>query len=109
MTARLETIRDSDTAARLGGDEFGVLLEEIADHDEVVKLVERVLIAAWRPLTVAGQVVSATVSIGMTFYKPGVSSDQLLRNADRAMDASKELGRNRFTEFQEATNAATAI
>jgi diguanylate cyclase (GGDEF)-like protein len=102
-----ENIRDSDTAARLGGDEFGVLLEEIADHDEVVRLVERVLIAARRPLAVASQEVSATVSIGITFYGPGVSGDQLLRNADRAMYAAKEQGRNRFVEF-EGTNSSAA-
>jgi hypothetical protein len=60
----------------------------MADHDEVVRFVERILIAARSPLAVAGQEVSATVSIGVTFYRPGISGDQLLRNADRAMYAA---------------------
>jgi diguanylate cyclase (GGDEF)-like protein/PAS domain S-box-containing protein len=100
-------LRESDTAARLGGDEFGVVLEEIGDRHEVVKLVERILIAARRPFAVGGQVVSTTVSIGITFHRPGVSSDQLLRNADRAMYAAKERGRNRFAEFEDGMSTVS--
>ena len=100
-------LRESDTAARLGGDEFGVVVEEIGDRYEVVKLVERILIAARRPFAVGGQVVTTTVSIGITFYRPGVSSDQLLRNADRAMYAAKERGRNRYAEFEDGMSAAS--
>ncbi len=101
-------LRESDTAARLGGDEFGVVLEEVGDRCEVVKLVERVLIAARRPFAVGGQVVSTTVSIGITFHSPGVSSDQLLRNADRAMYAAKERGRNRYSVFEDEIGAAAS-
>ena len=97
----LSCLRESDTAARLGGDEFGVLLEEVGDRHEVVRLVERILIAARRPFAVGGQVVMTTVSIGITFHQPGISSDQLLRNADRAMYAAKERGRNRFAAFED--------
>jgi diguanylate cyclase (GGDEF)-like protein len=100
-------LRESDTAARLGGDEFGVVLEEIGDRCEVVKLVERILIAARRPFAVGGQVVTTTVSIGITFHRPGVSSDQLLRNADRAMYAAKERGRNRFAEFEDGMSTVS--
>ena len=51
--------------------------------------------------------VTTTVSIGITFYRPGVSSDQLLRNADRAMYAAKERGRNRYAEFEDGMSAAS--
>jgi diguanylate cyclase (GGDEF)-like protein/PAS domain S-box-containing protein len=101
----LGCVRESDTAARLGGDEFGVLLEEIADRVGVIKLVERMLTAVRRPLAFGGQVVSASVSVGMTFYEPGISSDQLLSNADRAMYAAKERGGNRYTVFKDGMGA----
>lgn len=100
-------LRESDTAARLGGDEFGILLEEVGDRREVVRLVERILIVARRPFAVGGQVVTTTVSIGITFHMPGISSDQLLRNADRAMYAAKERGRNRFAEFEDGMTATS--
>ena len=48
---------------------------------------------------------SATVSIGVTFDAPGITSDQLLRNADLAMYTAKERGKNRFEEFQSEMHA----
>jgi EAL domain-containing protein (putative c-di-GMP-specific phosphodiesterase class I) len=44
--------------------------------------------------------VSATVSIGITFDSSGVTSDQLLSNADLAMYTAKERGKDRFEQFQ---------
>ena len=41
-----------------------------------------------------------------TFSGPGVTSDQLLRNADLAMYAAKERGKNRFAEFDERSPAS---
>ncbi len=81
-----------------------MLVEEIADHDEVVKLVDRILAAAGRPLALRGQTVSATLSIGITFHRAGVTSDQLLSEADRAMYAAKERGGNRYTLFDGVTS-----
>ena len=101
-------LRKVDTAARLGGDEFAVLVEDIGSRDDAVKLAERILTALRRPVTAGGKEVSATVSIGITFDSPGITSDQLLRNADLAMYTAKERGKNRFEEFQNEMHA-TAV
>ena len=93
-------LRRVDTAARLGGDEFAVLVEDIEDHDDAVRLAERILVAMRRPVVVGTKEVSATVSIGITFDASGVTSDQLLRNADLAMYTAKERGKNRFEQFK---------
>jgi diguanylate cyclase (GGDEF)-like protein len=61
---------------------------------------ERILTAIRRPVVVGTKEVSATVSIGITFDVPGITSDQLLRNADLAMYTAKERGKNRFEEFE---------
>jgi diguanylate cyclase (GGDEF)-like protein/PAS domain S-box-containing protein len=95
-------LRKIDTAARLGGDEFAVLVEDISDHDDAVSLAERILSAVRRPVMVGSKEVSASVSIGITFDMPGITSEQLLRNADLAMYTAKERGKNRFEEFENA-------
>jgi diguanylate cyclase (GGDEF)-like protein/PAS domain S-box-containing protein len=98
-------LRAGDTAARLGGDEFGILLEEIANHDEAIGVAERIMTSARRPLTVGAEGVRATVSIGLTFGGPGTTSDQLLCNADLAMYVAKERGGNRWAEFEDEMHA----
>jgi diguanylate cyclase (GGDEF)-like protein/PAS domain S-box-containing protein len=97
----LGCIRKVDTAARLGGDEFGVIVEDFSRQDEVFTLAERILEACRRPMTLGPNSITATVSIGFTFSKPGISVDELLCNADRAMYVAKDHGKNRYAEFEE--------
>ncbi|MGO9911530.1 MAG: diguanylate cyclase domain-containing protein [Acidimicrobiales bacterium] len=97
----LGCLRRVDTAARLGGDEFAVLAEDLARPSDVIELTERILAAFREPLTIGATEVSATVSIGVAFDAPGVTSDQLLRNADLAMYAAKERGKNRYEQFED--------
>jgi diguanylate cyclase (GGDEF)-like protein/PAS domain S-box-containing protein len=101
-------LRKVDTAARLGGDEFAILVEDIADRNDVINLAERILTALRAPVRVGNEEMSATVSIGITFDDPGITSDQLLRNADLAMYTAKERGKNRFEEFRSEMHA-TAV
>jgi diguanylate cyclase (GGDEF)-like protein/PAS domain S-box-containing protein len=98
-------LRKVDTAARLGGDEFAVLVEDIKSHGDAAKLAERILTALRQPVSAGGKDVVATVSIGITFDTPGITSDQLLRNADLAMYTAKERGKNRFEEFHTEMHA----
>ncbi len=98
-------VRRIDTAARLGGDEFAVLVEDIADRQDAVGLAERILTAMRHTVNVGTKEISASVSIGITFDAPGITSDQLLRNADLAMYTAKERGKNRFEEFENEMHA----
>ncbi|MGH9018281.1 MAG: diguanylate cyclase domain-containing protein, partial [Acidimicrobiales bacterium] len=93
-------LRRIDTAARLGGDEFAVLVEDIEDHDDIVRLAERILSAVREPVVVGHTKMTASVSIGITFDAAGTTSEQLLRNADLAMYTAKEQGKNRFEQFK---------
>jgi diguanylate cyclase (GGDEF)-like protein len=115
--AVLQTVAESivgcqhraDTAARIGGDEFGVLVEQIGHPGEAIKLPERILMARRPPLTVGANEVSATVSIGITFDGPGITSDQLLCNAALAMYAAKARGGNRQAEFEGKIHASDRV
>jgi diguanylate cyclase (GGDEF)-like protein/PAS domain S-box-containing protein len=99
-------LRKADTAARLGGDEFGVILEELADPREAINLAERIVSAVRRPWTVGTQEVSATVSIGVAFDGLDITGDQMLCNADLAMYAAKERGKNQIAEFEDEMQTA---
>ncbi len=99
-------LRKSDTAARLGGDEFAVLIEDAPNRDEVMHMAARLMKTLREPVTVAGQEITSTVSMGITFGIQGHTSDQLLRNADLAMYLAKAQGKDRIEEFQDQMHVA---
>ena len=92
-------IRNSDTVARLGGDEFAVLIEDLSDHSEAIRVAENILTALRRPVSLGSKDVVATVSVGIRFGTPGCTSEELLRDADLAMYMAKENGKDRYEEF----------
>lgn len=108
---RLATcVRESDAVARLGGDEFTIILSELDGYDNAERVATHLLKRFSEPFVLNGEPVYLSVSIGITLY-PDDSHDlsQLLRNADQAMYAAKNQGRNRYAFFtasmQEALNA----
>ena len=90
MAERLRgVLRTADTAARLGGDEFAVLLEDVGEDEEAIATAERMAECMQRPFRPAGREVVVSASIGIAFSSPGLSGEQLLRNADLAMYSAK--------------------
>ncbi|MEI7859317.1 MAG: sensor domain-containing diguanylate cyclase [Acidimicrobiales bacterium] len=100
-------IRKADTAARLGGDEFGVIVEDFDHPGEVFALAERILDECRQPMVIGRTTVSATVSIGFSFSEPGITLDELMSHADRAMYTAKDRGKDRFEKFEEWMLVAT--
>lgn len=94
-------LRTADTAARLGGDEFAILIEG-ADRRAATNVAERILEALQVPILLSGMEVRAPGSIGLAFSEDGSARmTDLLRNADTAMYAAKEAGRNRVEIFEQ--------
>ncbi len=82
---------DRHTAARLGGDEFAILLENVADTDSVVTIVERLHATLREPVSVGQRVFVPTTSIGVALYPDdGSTCEKLLACADTAMYRAKE-------------------
>jgi diguanylate cyclase (GGDEF)-like protein/PAS domain S-box-containing protein len=85
-----EAVRSSDTVARFGGDEFAVLLEEVADEAEVMKVAERIQEKFGRLFLVGGREVSIEASVGISW---SVSKEEkpkdLLRRADATLYRAK--------------------
>ncbi|MEV4279306.1 EAL domain-containing protein [Actinoplanes xinjiangensis] len=93
-------LRPQDTVARLGGDEFAVLLEG-ADTPAVEEMARHCLEALGRPFMVHGREAVVTVSIGVVPDAGRFAdADEVVRNADVAMYAAKDLGKNRFMVFE---------
>jgi diguanylate cyclase (GGDEF)-like protein len=99
------TVRPSDTPARLGGDEFGVLLDD-AETGSGDAAAERISLAFLEPFTVAGHTVSVRPSIGIAIAETGMSTEQLLRNADVAMYTAKASDANRVAKYEAETHEA---
>ena len=83
----LQHFRAEDTVGRLGGDEFAVIVEDDSAFTEVLLDRLRDLMAV--PYTVAGQLIAASVSVGMASPRDGESSAQLLDRADSTMYQAK--------------------
>ncbi|HAH09829.1 MAG TPA: GGDEF domain-containing protein [Alphaproteobacteria bacterium] len=84
-------IRATDTAARLGGDEFAVLFTK-GDPGALRAKAERLRIILLNTyVDFDGVRIAIRTSLGFAQYKPGMTRDVLVRNADTAMYADKRL------------------
>jgi len=90
------------TAARLGGDEFVVLLEELFDSNDALRVAERLLTSLAEPYAFSGQRVYCTASIGVVdSLRHYDTPDAVLRDADAAMYSAKSLGPGRCVVFNQ--------
>lgn len=93
-------LRPGDSISRLGGDEFAVLLNEINDVSDTIRVADR--IQAQLMSTTMLEVVnrSSTASIGIAMYNGNYTEPQeMLRDADSAMYRAKALGGGRYQLF----------
>lgn len=96
----LRILRSSDTVARLGGDEFVLLLVDLASTAELEHILDRLLTDLAAPYDAIAADIGLTASIGVALYPLNEGdADMLLRNADKAMYAAKQSGKNRYSFF----------
>ncbi len=84
-----KAIRGSDLAVRLGGDEFMVLLPECR-LDEVRHVMARV---EGLEVEYDGHKIQCRFSRGWTDYRPGETSEQLMKRADATLYTNKRAGK----------------
>jgi len=92
-----------ESLARLGGDEFTILLEDIRDCGDAIRVAERIQERLGIPFVVEGQEVVMTASIGIAFCATSyTNSEDLVRDAEIAMYRAKREGKARCQVFDNA-------
>jgi predicted signal transduction protein with EAL and GGDEF domain len=100
------TVASEEVLARMGGDEFTVLLEEIRDCGDAIRVAERIQERLSIPFIVEGQEVVTTASIGIAFCATSyTNSEELVRDAEIAMYRAKREGKARCQVFDNAMHA----
>ncbi len=100
-----QAIRPGDTAARLGGDTFGILVEETSSQHVATRIATRVLGALDKPLQVGGAPILVRASVGIAFSEEEQGIDEVMANAELAMEQAKETGGHRMVVYDAALRA----
>ncbi|HQT43560.1 MAG TPA: EAL domain-containing protein, partial [Halothiobacillus sp.] len=99
VVKRIQTLlRAGDTLARMGGDEFGLLMPNLTQVNDIEGLSDRILAAIKEPFEIHGEQVSVSGSMGITLYPDPDEGDPdtLIRHADMALYAAKDLGKDQY-------------
>ncbi|MFY9561726.1 MAG: EAL domain-containing protein [Terriglobales bacterium] len=96
---------DLGTVARLAGDEFIILLEEVRDPSDALRVAQRIQALMSDPFVIQGQEVFKSVSIGIAFTSGATDARSLVANADIAMYRAKTNGKSRCEVFDSQMNA----
>lgn len=101
-------IRTDDTVARLGGDEFVVLLPRVRDERSLAEVAIKLRQELLLPYILQDMPLHLSPSMGIAVYpEDGVTSNELIKNADAAMYLAKEKGRNNYQFYTPVLNART--
>ena len=105
-----ERTRASDTLCRIGGDEFAILLTNTCIKDAKRVAEEICQTIADSCFKFADQMYKVSCSIGISLIDgKSISSEIYLQQADIAMFAAKEQGRNRVHLFTEEDNVTDEL
>ena len=95
-----------DLVARLGGDEFAILLDDIKDASDALRVADRIGDSLRAPFHLCGKDLSVTASAGIaTSASRYPTVESMLRDADTAMYRAKATGRGRHVVFDEAMHS----
>ncbi len=96
-------ITERCTISRFGGDEFVILLQGLHEPANATLVADRILSVLSEPLSLRGNDVSISTSIGIAIGTGGAdSADDLLRDADTAMYQAKTNGKSRWCLFDQS-------
>jgi PAS domain S-box-containing protein len=96
-----------DSLARLGGDEFTVLLEDISNAGDAIRVAQRIQDRWTTPFGINGQEVVISASIGIALSNTACAeAEDLVRDAELAMYRAKRAGKARCEVFDPAMHAS---
>ena len=99
----------SGILARLGGDKFTILLDNIRNASEGIRVAERIQQTIQAPFDIDGHSVFTSASIGIAFSGTGYSAaEDMLGDANTAMARAKTLGKARYEMCDPLMHATAA-
>jgi predicted signal transduction protein with EAL and GGDEF domain len=91
----------------LGGDEFAVLCTDVGTPEDALMVAERIVASVKRPISLEGQEVFVTTSLGISLFPADATQPEaLLKNADAAMYRAKAQGRDVVERYVPELGAA---
>jgi PAS domain S-box-containing protein len=91
---------NEDGVARCGGDEFTVLLEDVYNASDAIRVAQRIQGRLANPFTVNGQQIVIAASVGIVLSSSSYNrAEDLLRDAEIAMYRAKAGGKARCEVF----------
>ncbi|WP_370981084.1 putative bifunctional diguanylate cyclase/phosphodiesterase [Agaribacterium sp. ZY112] len=95
-------LRGSELFARLGGDEFAISLSNLSSANDASRVAQRILLVLEKPFEINGRSFTSGASIGIALHPDnGLSSEDVVKNADIAMYRAKKKGKNQACFFEE--------
>jgi len=96
-----------DVVARIGADEFAILMKTVLNEDQPVRLAERIFQHFRTPFKVEEREMVMRISIGIAGQAAiEDTAENLIRNADIALNAAKAHGKGRFERYEAKQHAA---
>lgn len=110
VAARLQRLcRQSDTVARLGGDEFVFVLESITDRKDAGVVAAKTMHALTEAIEIGPHRLQISTSIGIALYPEDAASiEEVIKCADQALYAAKEIGRSNFQYYHKDMASANS-
>jgi diguanylate cyclase (GGDEF)-like protein len=97
-----QSVREGDTVARIGGDGFGILLIDIAQSEDIILVVEKIMKNVSQTIHFGGKEIVLTISGGISAHPhDGKDASVLLKNADMALARAKQEGRKNYQFYTE--------
>ena len=79
-------MRGTDTCARIGGDEFAILVEEIHNKGDVIRVMEKITLALQEVVELENKEISISASMGASIYPiHGKTMEELMKAADKTL------------------------
>lgn len=93
-------ISENSTLARIGGDEFALLVPNLTETQQSIRIATDILRHIAQPLNVHGQLLRITASCGLA-SAPAQAQEamELVGDADLALFKAKNAGRNQYFSF----------
>jgi diguanylate cyclase (GGDEF)-like protein/PAS domain S-box-containing protein len=90
-------IRETDTVARIGGDEFLIILSNMSNIGVTQRVAAKLIEQISKGILYDSKEITVGASIGIAIYPDdGTTSEEMIKQADKAMYLVKHSGKNNF-------------